>query len=309
MSHLKNLRIADPVLTELAQGYHNNELVGETLMPIVEVGKEEGVVPVFGREAFKVRETVRQIRAKSNRMEPDGITSLPIMLEEHDLEYPIDYREDYEAAFPLKKYALSVVQDSIALKRESQVASLVLNADNYDEGNKVVLSGTSQFTDKTSDPFGVFDDAIAAVKRSIGRAPNVCVIPANVWKVLKTHPALIEKIKYVQRGILTPELFAELVSLKHVKIGAAVSSPDGTALEDIWKNDIVLAYSALKATGEKGTIYEPSFGYNVRRKGSLIVDTYTENGGKIELVRCTDIIKPHLLGKAAGYLIKDCVGA
>ena len=307
MPRLKTLRIADPVLTELAQGYHNNELVGETLMPIVEIDKEAGTVPVFGRESFKVRDTVRQIRSPSNRMTPEDISAKDVVLEEHDLEYPIDYREDHEAAYPLKKYALSVVQESIALKREVQVAQLALDPENYESTNKMLLSGTSQFSDKTSDPFGVFDDAISAIKRSIGRKPNVSVIPADVWKVLKTHPALIEKIKYVQRGILTPELFAELVGLDEVRVGEAVTTTDGTALTDIWSKHVVLAYSAIKARGEKGTIYEPSYGYNIRRKGSLVVDTYTESGGKIELVRCTDIIKPHLLGSAAGYLIQSAI--
>lgn len=307
MTRLAKLRVADPVLTKLAQGYHNNELVGDVLMPIVEIDKEAGKIPLFGREAFKVQQTVRQLRAKSNRMEPEDIGAIDVSLDEHDIEYPIDYREDHEAAFPLRKYALGVVQDVIALSRERAVAELVLNESNYDDTNKVVLSGTSQFSDKDSDPFGVFDDAMTAVKRSIGRTPNVCVIPANVWKVLKTHPQLIDKVKYVQRGILTPELFAELVGIKYVKIGAAVSTTDGSTMTDIWSNHISLAYSAVKGSGEKGTIYEPSFGYNVRRKGSLQVDVYPEIGGKIEIVRCTDIIKPHLLGKAAGYLIKDCI--
>lgn len=307
MSRLQNVRIANPVLTELAQGYHNNELVGELLMPIVEIDKEAGTVPVFGREAFKIFNTLRQIRAKSNRIEPEDISALAVSLEEHDLEYPIDYREDHEAAFPLRRYALSVVQDAIALKREKQIADLALDATQYDASNKVLLSGTSKFTDASSDPFGVFDDAIRAVTRTIGRKPNVCVIPGDVWAVLKTHPQLVEKVKYVQRGILTPQLFAELVGLDHVGIGEAVYSETGTDVIDIWSKDIALAYSAVKARGEKGTIYEPSFGYSIRRKGSLVVDTYLEYGGKLEMVRCTDIIKPHLLGKSAGYLIQDCI--
>nr|WP_233792400.1 hypothetical protein [Pasteurella multocida] len=40
---------------------------------------------------------------------------------------------------------------------------------------------------------------------------------------------------------------------------------------------------------------------------AYFVDTYKENGGKIEVVRTTDIHKPHLVGSAAGYLIKDCI--
>lgn len=50
--NLQKLRVQDPVLTELAQGYHNNELVAETLMPTVEIEKEAGKIPTFGRLAF-----------------------------------------------------------------------------------------------------------------------------------------------------------------------------------------------------------------------------------------------------------------
>ncbi len=52
------VRIVDPVLTKLAQGYANNELVGDTIMPIVEIPKEAGKVPKFGRQAFRLPTTI-----------------------------------------------------------------------------------------------------------------------------------------------------------------------------------------------------------------------------------------------------------
>lgn len=36
---------------------------------------------------------------------------------------------------------------------------------------------------------------------------------------------------------------------------------------------------------------------------------HKENGGKIEVVRTTDIHKPHLVGASAGYLISKCISA
>ncbi|EQA04861.1 hypothetical protein HPS12939_1792, partial [Glaesserella parasuis 12939] len=50
-----------------------------------------------------------------------------------------------------------------------------------------------------------------------------------------------------------------------------------------------------------------SYGYTVRRKDGLFVDTYQEKGGKVEIIRCTDINAPFLVGKSAGYLIKGCI--
>jgi len=301
--NLAALRVQDPVLTKLAQGYHNLELIGEVLMPTVEIDKEAGKIPKFGRLAFRLPSTVRNLRGTSNRLDPEDITAIDVALEEHDVEYAIDYREENEAIFSLRQFALNTTQDVIALGREKEVATLALDESKYDAGNKVTLSGTSKITSKQADIFAMFDTGIRAVKRAIGRKPNVCVIAGDVWAALKEHPAVIEKLKYSQVAIVTPEVFGKLIGIDTVKIGEAVYE-ESNQLKDIWSDAIVLAYVAPRSTERKGTVYEPSYGYTVRRQGGLFVDTYKENGGKLEVIRTTDIHKPHLLGASAGYLIK-----
>ena len=304
--NLAALRVQDPVLTKLAQGYHNLELIGEVLMPTVEIDKEAGKIPKYGRLAFRLPSTVRNLRGTSNRLDPEDITAIDVALEEHDVEYAIDYREENEAIFSLRQFALNTTQDVIALGREKEVATLALDENKYDSGNKVTLSGTSKITSKQADIFAMFDTGIRAVKRAIGRKPNVCVIAGNVWAALKEHPAVIEKLKYSQVAIVTPEVFAKLIGIDTVKIGEA-DYEESNQLKDIWSDAIVLAYVAPRSTERKGTVYEPSYGYTVRRQGGLFVDTYKENGGKLEVIRTTDIHKPHLLGASAGYLIKGCL--
>lgn len=304
--NLAALRVQDPVLTKLAQGYHNLELIGEMLMPTVEIDKEAGKIPKFGRLAFRLPSTVRNLRGTSNRLDPEDITAIDVALEEHDVEYAIDYREENEAIFSLRQFALNTTQDVIALGREKEVATLALDESKYDSDNKVTLSGTSKITSKQADIFAMFDTGIRAVKRAIGRKPNVCVIAGDVWAALKEHPAVIEKLKYSQVAIVTPEVFARLIGIDTVKIGEAVYE-ESNQLKDIWSDAIVLAYVAPRSTERKGTVYEPSYGYTVRRQGGLFVDTYKENGGKLEVIRTTDIHKPHLLGASAGYLIKGCL--
>ncbi|MGT3004487.1 major capsid protein [Pasteurella multocida] len=256
--NLQKLRVQDPVLTELAQGYHNNELIGETLMPTVEIDKEAGKIPTFGRLAFRLPSTVRSLRGTSNRLDPEDIGAIDVALEEHDVEYAIDYREENEAIFSLRQFALNTTQDVIALGREKEVATLALDESKYGTNNKITLSGSSKFTDQTADIFGVFDAGIRAIKRSIGRKPNVCVIAGDVWAVLKEHPKVIEKIKHVQVGIMTPEIFAKLIGIDTVKIGEAVYE-QSNQLKDIWSGCVVLAYVAPRSKEGKGTVYEPSY--------------------------------------------------
>ncbi|MDH3002077.1 hypothetical protein [Pasteurella multocida] len=78
-------------------------------------------------------------------------------------------------------------------------------------------------------------------------------------------------------------------------------------LEKVWANCVVLAYVPQVTGGQKRHIYEPSFGYTLRQKNGLFVDTYQEKGGNVEVVRCTDTHKPYLMGVSAGFLMKDCI--
>jgi len=302
MGRLSKLRVVDPVLTNLATGYTNEQFVGDQLMPFVLVDKEGGKIPLFGKEHFKVYSTERALRAKSNRINPEDIGSVDVALDEHDLEYPIDYREDAESAFPLQARATNTVVEGIRLRHEAMVAGMVQNPANYSVGNKIALSGTSRFTDDTSDPEGVVSDAKAAVRAKIVKEPNTLVIGYATWRVLKRHPQLRAILSDTRPRLVQIADLREIFEIENIVIGKAIKADDAGLTSDIWGDNMVLAY-VPKASGDRSP-YEPSFGYTLRKKGNPVVDTRTEDG-KIELIRNTDIFRPFLLGADAGYLISD----
>lgn len=302
MGRLSKLRVVDPVLTNLATGYSNEQFVGDQLMPFVLVDKEGGKIPLFGKEHFKVYSTERALRAKSNRINPEDIGEVDVALDEHDLEYPIDYREDAESAFPLQARATNTVVEGIRLRHEVMVAEMVQNPASYSVGNKIALSGASRFTDDTSDPEGVVSDAKAAVRAKIVKEPNTMVIGYATWRVLKRHPKLKAILSDTRSRLVQLADLREIFEIENIVIGRAVKANDAGVTTDIWGDNMVLAY-VPKASGGHSP-YEPSFGYTLRKKGNPVVDTRTEDG-KIELIRNTDIFRPFLLGADAGYLISD----
>lgn len=305
MSRLSNLRVQDPVLTQLAMGYANNLFAAEALFPIAEVDKEGGKIPKFGMEHFRIYSTLRALRAKSNRIQPGDIGEVDIILDEHDLEYPIDYREDQEAAFPLRAHANNVVTEGIQLRREKYCADLAQNAASYPSSNKITLSGSSQFSHTDSDPEGVVDDGKTAVRTAIGRDPNTMVIGNAAWKVMKRHPKLRELLSTTAKRLIRLEDLQDIFEIENIVIGSSVyAGENNNTLSDIWRDNIVMAYVPAAQANMNRSMYEPSYGYTLRKKGSLVVDSRTEDG-KIELIRQTDIYRPYLLGATAGYLISD----
>ena len=302
MGRLEDLRIVDPVLTTLARGYTNNEFVGDKLFPRVYAAKEAGKIPQFGKEAFKLYNSKRAIRAMSNRISPGGRdASIEFVMDEQDLEYPIDYREKEEDLFDAEQNATMVVSGGLGLNHESEVATMAQDAAKYPSGSKITLSGSSQFTHADSLPIAVVEAGKKAISGKIGKDPNTLIIGDATYRVLINHSKLIERIKYSMKGVLTIDLLKELFGIENIFVGKAIYADDADDFVKLWSDNMVLAYVPQNSK----TYYEPSFGYTIGKKNYPQVDKRFIQGGKIELVRNTDFWIVKLVGAIAGYLISD----
>ncbi len=237
--------------------------------------------------------------AKSNRINPEDRTEIEYVLTEHDLEYPLDYRESEEDLFPAKINAASVVSHGIALRLEKLAADLVQDLNSYPVDNKITLSSSDKFVNPDSIPFVIFNNAVEAVRRKIAVRPNVCVIGASVFASLKEHPAVLDRIKYTQHAVITIDLLKALLNFEQLYVGDAVYVDDAGNQPDIWSDNVILAYIPPQNSDISRSYYEPSFSYTLRKKNKPVMDSYDEQG-KVLIVRNTDIFIPKIVGADAG---------
>jgi hypothetical protein len=304
MDHLENLRVVDEVLTNVARGYTNANFIGTNLFPVVNVKKEGGKIPQFNAEAFRVYNTERAIRAKSNRVSPEGRSTIDYVLTEHDLEYPMDYREIEEDVANLELHAATVVAEGIQLRLEKLIADLSQDANNYSSSSVAVLSASDKFTNETSNPFSVIEAAREAVRSKIARYPNTIVLGASTYAALKNHPMILDRIKYTEHSVMSEELLRQLLDFPNLYVGKAVFVNDAGLFVDVWQDNMILAYVPEQNQNVARNVYEPSFAYTLRKSGFPVVDKYVE-GGKVSIVRNTDIFVPKIVGADAAFLIKD----
>lgn len=318
MGTLAKERIVDQVLTNLAIGYSNAELVAANLLPYANVDKESGKLPKFGKDSFVVYDTERAIRADSNRGDLDRPESDSFLLTEHDLEFAVDDREEAESVFSARRRAMVRAVQGIRLRHEKMVADMVQNPANYGAGNKIALSGSSSFAHADSDPEGVIDDAKAAISAGIVKDPNTMVIGYNQWRRLKRHPKLKAILSDNRSRLVQLADLREIFEIPNIYVGKAMWKADAKTapIQRLWANNIVLAYvpTAMTAQPNEGGVVdpgamqdvgEPSFGYTFRKRGMPQVDVRRAPNGKMDLVRDTDMFKPYILGSDAGYLIQD----
>lgn len=303
-------RVIDPILTTVAQGYKNGDMVGMELFPYVPVSQRGGKILQFGREAFRLYSTARAPGANTKRIQY-GYAGAPFALEQHALEAVVPFENMDEAStipgVDLAGGSITLVQDVIALRLEKAQADLATNAASYAASNKVTLAGTSQWSDYTgtSDPTKDIETGKEAVRQKIGKRPNVAIIGPAVAKALKNHPAIIDRIKYTGRDVVTTELLASLWGMKKVLVGEAVYDTDAGVQTDVWGKFVVLGYTDTAGIADKG---RPSYGYTYRLGGYPIVEQmYTDRNAKSHVYPVTDEVSPVIAGIDGGYLISAAV--
>ena len=307
-------RLVDPVLSTIAQGYQNSEMIASYLFPTVPVTARGGKIIQFGKEAFMLYQTQRAPGENTKRVR-FGYAGAPYSLSDFSLEgvVPMEVQEEAMAGpgIDLGEGAIGDVSAIMALGLEKQSADLARNPANYGNSNKIVLSGSDQWTGEVgdaSDPIDVIETAKERVRAATGKRPNTITLGAQVFAKLKNHPKVVERIKYTGRDVATKELLASLFGVERVVVGDAIyANDDGSDFVDVWGRDVVVAYTNLASVKSGGL---PSYGYTYQLNGyPTVEEPYYDRSTKSWIFPVTRVEAPVIAAASAGFLITNAVPA
>lgn len=304
--YLSSLIVNDPVLTQFARGYSDNEFSLGELFPTISVQKEEGRYVKFGKEMFKHYNTKRALSAKSKRIEPDSLDTGSFVLAEHSLERAIDERE-YKQADILKvdkRYTKRLAQ-AIALEKEIEMATLATDASKYPTDNKLTLS-SNYYNDSSVDFIKEISEKITFISTLIAKRPNKLFLDEYAWSLLKYHPAIRD---YHHSSESSTKFLAKLEDLKNlleidVVVSKAKKEVSGGSLSSVLGNNIVLAY-VTDATGLDADMHNPSFAYLFQHQDYPSVGEYQDPSSKSKVLVNADMYEANIVGAEAGFLIKN----
>lgn len=181
---------------------------------------------------------------------------------------------------------------------------------NYDAAHKETsLSNSTLFSDlSNSNPLGVIAAGKEAVRASVGRYPNVCIMGARVFAALSVHQELLDRVKYRGDDAITEDTLSRLFGIPVVRFGGAIYQADNAGtMKDVWGESIVLAYVGTEGVKTLGS---PSYGYTYRLKGyPLVEEPYFAENTKSWIYPVTDELSPVISCQEAAYLISPAVAA
>ncbi len=225
-----------------------------------------------------------------------------------------------QMAPPLKpdQDAIEFTADKIDLSKERRVAALVKET-SWIDGNGAGGEDANGLWSPTGGTNTFLPD-IAKAKKAIqsktGVTPNVLLLDYATYEALKEVEAILDKIKYTQRGVLTKDLLAAILDLEEILVGESIVN---TAKETKAGTEFTASYVWEVNSGKgMGFLYYrpsapglkvPAAGYQARvayedglprrtttwREPSRHQDVY-------EVAEETDIV---CTGADLGYMFKD----
>ncbi len=302
----------DPMLTNVAIGYTNDQYIADLVMPTFAVSKQSGKHFVYDKSRFRAPKN----NAKRGTGSPSDETTLTFTTgnayycEDHALKHFVADEDVDNAITPTDPYqdATEFLSEQHLISKEIEVATAL--TDTGTMTSNTTLAGTSQWSDfSNSNPISDIRTGMQTIHSSIYKNPNTLILGKQVFDKIVDHPAFTERVKYSQLGVMTTDLLARIVGVERVIIAAAGKNTAKEGQTDsmsyIWGKNAILAYVAPRIAPKMVTL---GLNYTWKQMQVERLRGSNEQDRKGTYIRLGDnYYDENIVAATAGYLIKNAV--
>ena len=273
----------DPTLTAIAISYSNPTyaLIADMVLPRVTVPARKFSWQEYDlADGYSVPNTHVGPRSAPNRVEIEGAKKNDEVID-FGIDIPLDnptIEEAEKAGYNPRDRATERATNIVMLGREVRVAGLISNAANYPAALVKALSGTSMFTDGTSDPIKEISDML-----------DECLVRPNQLTLGQTKEAV-----------------AELFEVQKVLVGASrvnTTKPGETpVIERAWGSIVSGQFIDESADTTGGITFGMTAQHGTKVAGSTPAQMGLRGG---ELIRSGETVKELIVANHAGFLLSN----
>lgn len=276
MPELNNNGHIDRALTNISVAYMQapSVFISASVFPIIGVTKQTDVYFEYSKADMFRNEVQERGRGAES---VGGNWALheadPYHCRKFAFHYDITQEErvNFDSPINIERDTTQWLANKMLLKREVDFANKFYKPGIWGKDISGV-SGTptpsiqvKKWSDQTSDPVQNINDQMLYMAQNTGYKPNFAIMSPDVFYALKNHEAIMDRIKYTQKGIVTIDLIASLFEIDNIYIPWAIQNTGPqtptydetlTAMSFIYSGKLLLGYKAARPA-----LKEPSAGY------------------------------------------------
>lgn len=283
----------DTALTNISVAYMQSEtkFIADKVFPVVPVQKQSDRYYVYSKEDWfrdEAEERARATESAGGDYDIDNTPSYFARKYAYHKDVTEEDRANADSVLNPDQDATDFVSHKLLIKREVLWASKYFVSGVWGTTLTGVASSPTagQFVQwnipSTSHPIEDIDNAQTSIMSLTGYKPNVLVLGPRVYKALKNHADILERIKYTQRGLITTEILAALFDVERVLVAEAVKNSSNKggadATDFIYGNGALLCYAAPRPA-----LKTPSAGYTFAWTGLLGAGAYGNRIVRIDM--------------------------
>lgn len=305
----------DTLLTTVSIGYSNPLYIADQVFPVLSVNKQSDLIPLYDQSHW-YRDDAK-IRAPRTRSEGGGWTigndNYFAARYSYRSEIGDEERDNADSVWNLESDATEFAKDKVDMRRERALAAKIMTTGlwgNDDTGG----TDFTQWSDYSAgDPLVDSTFYMDDVEGRIGREANTLVMGKPVWNKLRWHPALIDSIKWTERGVLTEDLVRSLLGIDKMLIGRALvtTSPEGTAEASVTYSRIWGKSALFLYVPQRAGLKQPAAGYTftwarVPQSLSYIV-RYRDDERETDIIEANTYFDQKITAARAGSYLASVV--
>jgi len=257
----------DAILTNISVAYiqDQNAFVASKVFPTIPVEKQSDKYFVYTKGDWFRDEA--QLRAPATESAGSGynLTTATYNTQVYAFHKDVDDQVRANADNPLNpdRDATSFITQRMLLRQEIQWASEFFTTGIWATDS----TPSNLWSDYTaSDPIGDVETAKATILTSTGFLPNTMVMGYDVFRQLRNHPDIVDRVKYTSAENVTEDILARFFGVDRILVARAVknSGLEGAAVS---MSSIVGKNAALYYVAPSAGILTPSAGYQFAWRG------------------------------------------
>lgn len=221
----------DQVLTSLSIAITQGAMVGNKVLPSVEVEKRSNMWFIYGKEYFKKRDDIQRPGATAIEI-TYSLSKGSYNAERHAQRHLVTDAEKNTADNPLNPAVDATEFLTTSVMNNREIRQLTMSTDPAQVTNNTVLSGTSLWSDYTnSTPLTNLRTAKTTIRNAIVREANYLTMYFDVAQVLADHPSIKDLIKYTDPNNISTSGLPNMVRGLMVNVSGAMidTSNEGQA--------------------------------------------------------------------------------
>jgi hypothetical protein len=313
----------DAILTNISVAYlqRAENFIADKVFPVVPVDKQSDKYFVYTKNDWLRDEAQR--RGPSTESAGGGYNlttqtySADVFAFHKDVSDQI--RANADAPLNLDREAVEFVTHRLLLRREIQFVTDFLTTSIWSKDITGVASAPS--TDQVirwsdyanSDPIDNIEEGKSSVLSTTGYLPNTLVLGYEVFRELKNHPDLVDRIKYTSSQTITADMMARMFEVDRVLVSQSVKGTNNEGGTDAYAftmgKQALLAYVPASAG-----IMTPAAGYHFNWTGvsgglgaTIGVSSFRMESLKSTRVEAELAFDNKLVGQDLGYFFTDIV--